>query len=358
MTATALCLAAVWLGAADGNPLRHQLEKIPAKELEAEPVGAWAPDPAEASPAPPPFLSRRHVAEAQWVGAQSAAGGLVLYGGWRQGSRLIPQLLGSRVSAEGKADYTFNLEGRHPVDLSPDGKLLAVVGKEMVGIVGLGPKKASVRIPWRVPEEEQNPVAMWAGWVGNDALLTGGRHLILWAAGTAAPQWRVAAPGAGYALSPGRRQVAVMMPGKGPAILNARTGEVLHRCADYPSYDPCPDRPAHPKLRFRPDGEKLIAVLGRRLLAWDLATGVLRKDMTLLESSFGGVPICGPGNWVAVGDALYDLKREIPAWRFPSVNATPPWRLQQSPEGLAVATGSEGGGVFALTAKLPPDGLA
>jgi eukaryotic-like serine/threonine-protein kinase len=191
--------------------------------------------------------------------------------------------------------------GRHPgaspVAISPDARWLATGtwGNRDVKVWDIRERRLERDLSMPASASvEFSPDGRWLA-TGNELLLQ------VWATGTWREQWHFdkseSSPWVWMAFSPDSRLLAVVIRDRDIALLEATTGQKVANLE-------APDRPQLSRLRFTPDGTKLVALQNDRgLQVWDLRR--LRAEL-----------------------AAMNLDWDAPAYPPATTNAAPPVRLE------------------------------
>jgi WD40 repeat protein len=149
----------------------------------------------------------------------------------------------------------------------------------------------------------------------NDHLLTvsTGGSVIAWEVPTATALWRYNTKyGAKPAISPGGKQVAVLVEGS-LMVLDSLTGKVLCRI---------PGNRSVRELSFTPDGKRVIGMGTWSVACWDLEVGRVLPDIGLPANGAGGSLLPLDGRFVLVGGTdVLDLDKKMVVWRYHGARA-------------------------------------
>jgi eukaryotic-like serine/threonine-protein kinase len=138
-------------------------------------------------------------------------------------------------------------------------------------------------------------------------LRIGSDEIWVWDARTAAAAKKVTAPDVSsnwsVAYSPNGSRLAVGSSGQGVRLWNTKTGEQLPPLMGPGGYSATAE-----DIAFSPDGARLAAALGRRLVLWDVGTGKVQHSIDAHESRGSAVAFSPDGRQLAsAGDGLVKL---------------------------------------------------
>lgn len=225
---------------------------------------------------------------------------------------IVDRLAVGAGSAAGSVEFPAHAD---LLDFSADGRFVVLrTGEERLDIYTFAPAAKHV-IGFRPYEEEKDAKQVrFAAMVTPDQLVTVSRtgRLALWQIVGAAPKviYEITAKSEGFALSPGRKQLA-WASGSGFTLIDVATGQIIAGINGN-------ETTSH-HLAFSPDGTRLVNFSAGPfpfLTAWELNTGKTLGETAVQKSAWPGpVSWAGPDH-LLVHDLLVNLDKKVVVWRY------------------------------------------
>ena len=209
-----------------------------------------------------------------------------------------------------------------PLDFSPDGKLLLArsngFGFGTSGRLDIWDVEASdaKQVASFIPFDNQQPTnrdIKWARFVDTDhVMILGGKGQVsLWDFRKAKEIWSAEAESQeGPALSTNGKYLAVSIKGGEVAIVESLTGKVMGRLSVESNWGL--------KLSFKPDGTQLAGASDDQLTVWNLTTGKVAYDLTLVGVSGQQIAWPSEGFILLDGRSLVALDKKMVVWTYQS----------------------------------------